>query len=173
MYVIVKTSIHPCSFGYMLIASLDAGILENKLCALELGSDPEILFQNFVKRYSNPNIKIQLRENSSNLIDKSLMLVDEGIIDSKLETYIVGSKFQRSVWSALREIPIGTTCSYGDVAAKIGNPGAVRAVGTACGENPIAIFIPCHRVIKSDGSLGAYRWGTNLKNKLLKREFSQ
>jgi len=81
-----------------------------------------------------------------------------------------GTAFRKTVWSALMEIPLGRTSSYAAVAARIGNPGAVRAVAAACGVNPVAILIPCHRVIRSDGSLSGYRWGVGLKAKLLEWE---
>lgn len=78
-----------------------------------------------------------------------------------------GSGFMMAVWSALREIPYGSTCTYREIAERIGSPGAVRAVGTACGRNPLPIFIPCHRVVRTDGGLGGYRGGDRLKHALL------
>lgn len=78
-----------------------------------------------------------------------------------------GTVFQRSVWRALMRIPFGTTASYRDIAQAIGSPKAVRAVAGACGANPIAIAVPCHRIIHSDGSISGYRWGVNRKRKLL------
>ena len=83
-----------------------------------------------------------------------------------------GTAFQRRVWNALQQIPRGTTLSYGDVAKQIGQPSAVRAVARACATNPVALVIPCHRVIREDGSLGGYRWGLDRKKKLLEREAS-
>ncbi len=78
-----------------------------------------------------------------------------------------GTPFQRSVWEALLAIPYGETCSYGALAAAIGNPGAVRAVGTACGKNPLPIVVPCHRIIRGDGSVGNYAGGVAVKRALL------
>lgn len=78
-----------------------------------------------------------------------------------------GTGFMMAVWSALQEIPYGSTCTYREIAARIGSSGAVRAVGTACGRNPLPIFIPCHRVVRTDGSLGGYRGGKSLKHTLL------
>ena len=83
---------------------------------------------------------------------------------------LYGTDFQKSVWEALLNIPAGTTVSYGDVANDIGRPKACRAVGTAVGENPISLLIPCHRVVRSDGGLGNYGWGLGLKEQLLKAE---
>jgi AraC family transcriptional regulator of adaptative response/methylated-DNA-[protein]-cysteine methyltransferase len=83
---------------------------------------------------------------------------------------IRGTAFQQRVWRALREIPAGETVSYGEVAAKTGSPAAVRAVGTACGANPVAVLVPCHRVVRSDGGVSGYRWGVERKRKLLAKE---
>ena len=81
-----------------------------------------------------------------------------------------GTAFQQQVWAALREIPPGETATYGEIARRIGKPAAVRAVGTACGANQIAVAIPCHRVVGSDGKLTGYRWGVQRKRALLDRE---
>jgi AraC family transcriptional regulator of adaptative response/methylated-DNA-[protein]-cysteine methyltransferase len=86
---------------------------------------------------------------------------------------IRATAFQRQVWEALRSIPYGVTKSYGDIAKEIGQPKAVRAVARACATNPVALVIPCHRVIREDKSLGGYRWGIERKKKLLARESSQ
>jgi AraC family transcriptional regulator of adaptative response/methylated-DNA-[protein]-cysteine methyltransferase len=84
-----------------------------------------------------------------------------------------GSLFQWKVWKALLEIPRGTTRSYGQIAADIGAPSASRAVARACAQNRVAVLIPCHRVVRSDGNLGGYRWGTERKRKLLNAERSR
>lgn len=81
-----------------------------------------------------------------------------------------GTDFQKSVWQALRDIPAGSVCSYGDLSRQLGTPGADRAVGSANGANPICIIIPCHRVIRSDGSMGGYAYGLEMKRALLQRE---
>ncbi len=88
----------------------------------------------------------------------------------KVKLDLKGTPFQQKVWEALQEIPYGQTATYKDIAVKIGRPKAVRAVSNAVGANPIAIIIPCHRVICSNGSLGGYRWGARNKLKLLKLE---
>ena len=110
--------------------------------------------------------------------------VEQDIIDSVLdcinrdvpytkELNLLGTAFQKQVWEILTKIPSGNTVSYKTIACRIGSPKAYRAVGTACGQNPIAVIVPCHRVIKSDGSNGEYRWGAELKKKLLDREFAK
>jgi AraC family transcriptional regulator, regulatory protein of adaptative response / methylated-DNA-[protein]-cysteine methyltransferase len=83
---------------------------------------------------------------------------------------IRSTAFQRQVWEQLRAIPYGQTVSYGEVAKALGKPGAVRAVGRACATNPVALVIPCHRVVREDRSLGGYRWGLERKQQLLDRE---
>lgn len=88
----------------------------------------------------------------------------------ELELDPIGTEFQRSVWSALRAVPAGETTSYGEVAAAIGAPGAIRAVGSANGANPIVVIVPCHRVVRSDGSLGGYGGGLDRKRWLLAHE---
>jgi AraC family transcriptional regulator of adaptative response/methylated-DNA-[protein]-cysteine methyltransferase len=83
---------------------------------------------------------------------------------------IRGTVFQERVWQALRDIPAGTTETYAQVAARIGMPSATRAVANACGANKLAVAIPCHRVVRGDGSLSGYRWGVERKRKLIERE---
>lgn len=97
-------------------------------------------------------------------------LVDDPTSAADLPTDVQGTAFQQAVWAALRAIPPGETRSYGDIAAAIGRPGAVRAAGTACGGNNLAILIPCHRVLRSDGSMGGYAWGVEKKQALLAKE---
>lgn len=91
-------------------------------------------------------------------------------ITKKINLNPTGSYFQKDVWQAVLEIPQGQASTYGEIARKIGNPKAVRAVGTAVGKNPIAILIPCHRVLPASGKLGNYRWGEEMKKKLLEAE---
>jgi AraC family transcriptional regulator, regulatory protein of adaptative response / methylated-DNA-[protein]-cysteine methyltransferase len=111
--------------------------------------------------------------NTSPLIDWAGALNDHlsGLhprIDLPLD--VVGTAFQYQVWAELRKIPYGQTRSYNQVAQAIGRPKAVRAVGRACATNPTALVIPCHRVVRSNGALGGYRWGLSRKQMLLKRE---
>lgn len=83
---------------------------------------------------------------------------------------LVGTSFQHNVWQVLMQIPLGEKITYQSIAEKIGNPKAVRAVGTAIGRNPISLYVPCHRVIRRDGHMGGYRWGVDIKEKLLHSE---
>jgi len=91
-----------------------------------------------------------------------------GVLDLPLD--IRGTAFQQRVWKALRAIPAGRTATYAEIAAAIGRPSAVRAVAQACAKNPLAVAIPCHRVVRTDGDLSGYRWGVERKRKLLERE---
>lgn len=93
-----------------------------------------------------------------------------GVADAPLAIVLVGSPFQLRVWRALLSVPFGVTTTYGDLANAIENSGAARAVGRAVGANPIAVVVPCHRVVRGDGALGGYRWGTTLKQRLLAAE---
>jgi AraC family transcriptional regulator of adaptative response/methylated-DNA-[protein]-cysteine methyltransferase len=95
------------------------------------------------------------------------------VTDLDLPLHIRGTAFQQRVWQALREIPTGTTVTYSEIARRIGMPRAVRAVASACAANKIAVAIPCHRVVRKDGSLAGYRWGTERKRALLAREAKQ
>jgi AraC family transcriptional regulator of adaptative response/methylated-DNA-[protein]-cysteine methyltransferase len=96
--------------------------------------------------------------------------VDAPKIGFDLPLDVHGTAFQHRVWKALRDIPIGSTASYTDIAKRIGNPKAVRAVARACAANPVAVVIPCHRVVKHDGALSGYRWGVERKRALLAKE---
>jgi len=93
-----------------------------------------------------------------------------GVPSPTLPLDLGGTEFQRAVWKALGEIPVGTTATYSEVAAAIGRPKSVRAVANACGDNRIAVLVPCHRVVRTDGGLGGYKWGLDRKRALLEAE---
>jgi len=97
-------------------------------------------------------------------------MVETPALGLSLPLDIRGTAFQQRVWQALREIPVGTTVSYADIAARIGAPASVRAVAQACAANKLAVAIPCHRVVRKDGDLSGYRWGVERKRALLARE---
>lgn len=142
------------------------------------GSSPSI---SYIAFYETEKKAITLlNERCSGIILKKQMgifepikqLLQRGKIDSKILLSISGTDFQMRVWEKLLRVPLGKTISYGELAAAIGNPGASRAVGTAVGKNPIAYFIPCHRVLASGGSIGGYYWGTAIKKKILDWEMN-
>ena len=98
--------------------------------------------------------------------------IDHPENDAALTLDLQGSEFECRVWNALREIPAGTTTTYGEIAARLGVPRQAREVGEACAANKLAVVVPCHRVVKKDGSISGYRWGVRRKRKLLEREHS-
>ena len=101
---------------------------------------------------------------------KLVHLIDHPEDDAALTLDLQGSDFECRVWNALREIPPGTTATYGEIAARIGAPRQAREVGEACAANKLAIVVPCHRIVKKDGSISGYRWGVRRKRVLLERE---
>jgi AraC family transcriptional regulator of adaptative response/methylated-DNA-[protein]-cysteine methyltransferase len=152
--------VEKCYLGWFLVARSDLGIH-----ALSLGDTEEALIAELKDLYPAARIAS---------LDRTVEEVAETIEDPRVEliTPLVldGSEFQKAVWVALRQIPAGTTVSYGRLAAAVGVPRAHRAVAAACAANRIAVAVPCHRVIRSDGSLSGYRWGAERKRLLLERE---
>ncbi len=150
--------------GIVLAASTRKGV-----CAVMVGPDETVLAKELVSEFSNATIE----RDDEGLADiaEILALSVRGEADStKLPLDLQGTAFQIRVWEALRTIPAGETRSYSQVAELIGSPKAVRAVGSACGKNMVALTVPCHRVIRQDGSLGGYRWGLETKEALLLAE---
>ena len=105
-------------------------------------------------------------------IGKLTVMIDHPENDAGLTLDLQGADFECRVWTALREVPAGTTTTYGEIAARLGVPRQAREVGEACAANKLAIVVPCHRVVKKDGSISGYRWGVRRKRKLLEREHS-
>ncbi len=104
------------------------------------------------------------------VVSEVLRRIDGDVPAAELPVDVRGTAFQQRVWQELRRIPRGETRSYGEVAAAVGAPGGARAVGQACGSNPVAIVVPCHRVVGAGGGLGGYAWGLDAKRSLLERE---
>lgn len=161
----IRFTIEKIDLGFLLIAATDKGI-----CLIQFGEDESELEGLLHKHF--PRADIQAGETwFRHWTSQILQAIAKGHNPSKdLPLDIRGTAFQQRVWQALREIPAGETASYAQVAASIGKPKAVRAVANACGQNLVALAIPCHRVVRSDGSLGGYRWGVNRKQELLERE---
>ena len=153
-----------CSLGCILVARTERGV-----CAISLGDDPDALARDLQDRFPEANL---LGGNSEfeQLISKVIGFVEAPALGLNLPLDIRGTAFQRRVWQALQEIPAGATESYTSIANRIGSPNSVRAVAQACGANALAVAIPCHRVIRSDGGLSGYRWGVERKQSLLARE---
>jgi AraC family transcriptional regulator, regulatory protein of adaptative response / methylated-DNA-[protein]-cysteine methyltransferase len=155
------------SLGWTLVATRGESI-----CAILMGDDPEDLRKELGDRFrkmapSAPDADCE------RLADATLALVEAPHIPASLPVDARGTPFQRRVWEALRAIPPGQTASYAEIARRIGAPKATRAVAGACAANPVAVAIPCHRVVRSDGALSGYRWGVERKRKLLEREKSR
>lgn len=163
--VSIRVAVTPTSLGMLLVAATERG-----LCAIELGDSEDELLSGFRERF--PAADVDTSPSFKAMVSDVAQLVDQQRPDISLPLDIQGTAFQRQVWEALRAIPTGTTTTYTELANKIGRPKAVRAVASACAANKLAIVIPCHRVIRSDGHLGGYRWGIERKEALLEREKS-
>jgi len=162
------TSMHfavgACSLGSVLVAATGTGV-----CAIFLGDDPDALVRELQDRFPVAELVGGDRDFEW-LVTTAVGLVEAPAIGLDLPLDVRGTAFQQRVWQALRAIPTGSTASYTDIARRIGAPKAVRAVAGACAANPIAVAIPCHRVVRSDGALSGYRWGVERKRALLERE---
>jgi AraC family transcriptional regulator, regulatory protein of adaptative response / methylated-DNA-[protein]-cysteine methyltransferase len=153
-----------CSLGSILVARSEKGV-----CAILLGDDPGTLAGDLQDRFPNAEL-IGGDKGFETLVAKVVGFVEAPATGLDLPLDMRGTAFQQRVWQALREIPAGKTASYADVAKRIGAPKSVRAVAGACAANAIAVAIPCHRVVRTDGALSGYRWGVARKRALLKRE---
>ena len=160
----IKFAIGACSLGAILVASTGIGV-----CAILIGDDPSALLRDLEDRFPNAQLI-----GGDRVFERSMAKVI-GYVDSPGDRFdlpldVRGTAFQHKVWRALQDIPAGATASYTDIAARIGKPKAVRAVAQACAANPVAIAIPCHRVVRNDGALSGYRWGIARKQALLETE---
>ncbi len=154
------------TLGLVLVAATTRGV-----CAITLGDDAAALLEDLRSRFPNARL-LPAEEGFAAWVEQVVALVDapQDSPAFALPLDIQGTAFQRRVWEALRAIPPGATLSYRDVAARIGAPGAVRAVASACAANRLAVAIPCHRVVAADGTLAGYRWGVARKRRLLEQE---
>lgn len=148
--------------GTVLAAATDSGI-----CSIKLGDDRNRLRRLLAEEFANAELA---EAPLSTLKQQILSFIDGESSLARVPLDIRGTVFQRRVWEALRRIPRGETRTYRDIARAIGAPGAVRAVGSACGANPVALAVPCHRAVRTDGGLGGYAWGLQRKRKLLEIE---
>lgn len=162
--VILQVACAPCALGIALVAATAKGV-----CAILLGDDPRTLEDDLQRRFPQA-VKREADAAFDALVAAAIAAVDEPRLAAALLVDIIGTTFQARVWQALRAIPLGQTTTYGALAAAIGSPTAVRAVAGACARNPIAVAVPCHRVLGSDGSHTGYRWGIARKESLLARE---
>ena len=157
---VIRYVIADSPLGPLLIAATDKGI-----CRLTFGEDESALRRRF------PNAEIRADDGTiAPWVDGALKAIRTPSQAPEVPVDVRGTAFQEAVWQELRKIPLGQTRSYADIAKAVGVPGAVRAVGTANGSNPVSVLVPCHRVIRSDGSLGGYGGGLENKKKLLAAE---
>ena len=158
-------SIAKSTLGSVLVASSRAGI-----AAVLIGDDRSALRADLARRFP----RAELRNATDRQLALAARVIDAVDHPERAAAPIPldprGTDFQRAVWRALREIPPGTTATYGEIAKRIGQPAAIRGVAQACAANPIAVLVPCHRVVRSDGGLSGYRWGVERKRALLERE---
>ncbi|WP_420960488.1 bifunctional DNA-binding transcriptional regulator/O6-methylguanine-DNA methyltransferase Ada [Brucella sp. IR073] len=160
----IKFAVGQCSLGAILVAATEKGV-----CAISLGDDPDALVRELQDRFPKAEL-IGGDAEFEKTMAKVVGFVEAPDIGLDLPLDVRGTAFQERVWQALRNIPVGSTTSYTEIAERIGAPKAVRAVAGACAANKIAVAIPCHRVVRQDGDLSGYRWGVERKRALLQRE---
>ena len=153
-----------CSLGSILVAQSARGV-----CAILLGDEPEALARDLQDRFPHATL-VGDAPDHARLLAQVVGFVDAPGIGLGLPLDVHGTVFQQRVWQALCKIPVGSTASYGEIARRIGQPKAARAVAQSCASNMLAVAIPCHRVVRNDGGLSGYRWGVERKRALLERE---
>ncbi len=157
-------SIGACAFGSILVAHSEKGI-----CAILIHDDEKPLLADLQTRFPKATL-IEDRTDFKHWLEQVVNFVEAPKKGLELPLDIRGTLFQQRVWQLLQKIPFGTTASYTDIATQLGDPKAVRAVARACAANPIALLVPCHRVVRSDGGISGYRWGVENKRTLISRE---
>jgi len=162
--VTIRFAVGECSLGSVLVASTDKGV-----CAILLGDDPNELAIDLQNRFAQAEL-IGGDADYEQTVAQVVGFIDQPGSSWTLPLDIRGTAFQERVWQALREIPSGQTVTYSELAERLGTPKAARAIAGACAANRIAVAIPCHRVVRNDGSLSGYRWGVERKRQLLQRE---
>ncbi len=160
----IRYALAQTSLGTALVAATDEGV-----CAILLGDDTEALVADLQRRFARANITIAT-DGMAAIVRAVAHMIDAPSAGCDLPLDIRGTAFQHRVWQALRAIPSGETISYGELARRAGVPAATRAVAGACAANPLAIAVPCHRVVREDGNLSGYRWGVERKRALLAKE---
>jgi AraC family transcriptional regulator of adaptative response/methylated-DNA-[protein]-cysteine methyltransferase len=159
----ISFAVVPCSLGFVIIA-----MSEQLIRSIMVGDDPEMLVSDLQNQF--PNDALELADHDERLVEQVVDLIDRPEQGAELPLDIRGSEFEMRVWDALRKVPTGSTVSYTWLAEQIGTPKAVREVAQACAANPLAVAIPCHRAVQSNGELADYRWGVERKRALLERE---
>ena len=160
----IEFALGQCSLGAILVARSQRGV-----CAISLGDDPDALLRELQDRFPRAEL-VGGDADFERLVAQVVGLIEAPNLGIHLPLDVRGTAFQQRVWQALQQIPVGETASYAQVAQRIGAPKSVRAVAQACASNTLAVAIPCHRVVRSDGALSGYRWGVERKRALLLRE---
>ena len=157
----LRFAVAPCSLGSVLAASSAQGV-----AAILLGDDADALAADLARRFPKATL-VPGDADYAALVARVAAFVDQPADGLDLPLDVRGTAFQRRVWEALRRVPAGATTSYAGLAQAIGQPSAARAVAAACAANPLAVAVPCHRVVRGDGNLSGYRWGVERKRRLL------
>ena len=160
----IRFAVGETSLGPILVASSGKGV-----ASILIGDDPDVLVRDLQDRFPKATL-VGADAGYERLVAQVVGFVEAPGVGLDLPLDVRGTAFQRRVWEALREIPAGRTASYADVAKRIGAPRAIRAVAGACAANNLAVAIPCHRVVRNDGSLSGYAWGVERKRELLRVE---
>lgn len=160
----IRFAVAETNLGALLVAATEIGV-----CSIQFGEDPQTLVEALQDRFPRARL-IGADAAFEATVARVVAYVERPSQDLSLPLDVAGTAFQERVWRALSGIPRGSTASYADIAEKIGQPRAVRAVAQACAANPTALAIPCHRVVRTDGALSGYRWGVERKAALLERE---
>lgn len=165
----IRFAVAECSLGAILVAATERGI-----CAILIGDQPEPLLEDLQARFPRAELR-GAEEGFERTVALVIGLVEEPRIGPSLDLPldVRGTAFQQRVWQALRAIPPGQTVTYAELAERVGLPDGARAVAGACAANPVAVAIPCHRVVRTGGALSGYRWGIERKRALLEREAQQ
>ena len=160
----IRFAIGECSLGSILVARSPEGV-----CAILLGDDPDQLARELQERFPRAEL-VGGDAEFERMVAAVVGFVEHPGLGLDLPLDVRGTAFQQRVWQALRRIPAGETVTYADLARRIGAPTSARAVARACASNLLAVAIPCHRVVRSDGGLSGYRWGVDRKRALIARE---
>ena len=160
----IRFAVGQTRLGAILVASSRKGV-----AAILLGDDPDGLVQDLQNRFQRARL-IGADRDYEGMVARVVGFVEAPGVGLNLPLDVRGTAFQQRVWQALREIPLGTTASYAEIAERIGSPHAIRAVAGACAANNLAVAIPCHRVVRHDGAVSGYAWGVDRKQALLQHE---
>jgi AraC family transcriptional regulator, regulatory protein of adaptative response / methylated-DNA-[protein]-cysteine methyltransferase len=160
----IQFTVSQCTLGHILVAQSPQGV-----CAIFLGDGPEILIVQLEKRFPYSSL-IETTTGLAHLVRHVADSIENPVHEIDLPLDMRGTAFQQSVWRALCSVPAGQTATYTEIAKYIGAPKSARAVAKACAANTLALVVPCHRILRSDGALSGYRWGVERKRQLLRNE---